>query len=381
MSKNFKYAAILFLIFTSLFFGKCASAQLYHSDGANKDELIRLLFQYGREVYNRGVDPQEASYVFQRILDLDCYHVGAQEFLGKIQEKYPNVSIRVHGCLDSKEQIDVVSAPVAKRPAKKTASSLRQERILSANKLGSTDLDASASEDQPNDEMFHSSTPLYAYSQPIVLDIPLPTGLSESIPEASLAAALQKTHESVEKAQALSMESYSNIYSKGLEKDCEKIRLLNSQLLQEIRDVEAQLTEKDKVIVGMQEQLAVYSQRDSASYASIAKDQKELIRIQQGNIDYLQKELDDVKEQVLVGGRDAEPNLAALRQQIADSELSVKENEMRFETKNREAQLLQKQLGEMQEQLQLVKKILSEKNDIITSLRDELESIKLESGK
>lgn len=41
--------------------------------------------------------------------------------------------------------------------------------------------------------------------------------------------------------------------------------------------------------------------------------------------------------------------------------------------------MLQRQLGELQEQLRLVKKILGEKNDTIKVLQEEIETIKAEN--
>lgn len=378
MYHNFRYIVLLSIIFLGLLLGKGASAQIYHNEVSFKDSLIQMLFQYGREVYYRGLDPQEASYVFQRILTLDCDHIGAQEFLDKIHEKYPDITIRIQGCVEDVQPDIPSTAPVLKTKKKTIVPTLREERMHSANNLNINDDDALDAEEHVNNEIINRSTPLFAYSKPILVGSNLTEGTNE-VADSNIATSIKSTPLGGDETD-LVVSTDPSTFSQVLTKDCEQLHNKNIELNKEITALESQISEKDVIITDMQSQLAQYRDRDSASYAAIANDQRDLIRIQQGNIDYLQKELDDVKEQMLLSDHESDPARVAMHKEIANSQLLAKEKEMHLEAKNREAQLLQKQLGEMQEQLQLVKKILSEKNEIINSLRDELESIKLESG-
>jgi hypothetical protein len=380
MSPFYRYIIILSIVFSGVFSGKVTSAQIYHSDVSFKDSLIQLLFQYGREVYYRGIDPQEASYVFQRILTLECSHNGAQDYLGKIHDKYPEVSIKIQGCREINQQSKISPTRDEKNLKENKVPSLRKDRMLSGTNLNISDVIVIDEENTGENEIINRSTPLYAYSNPILID-PNPTDISYSLTESTISSSINNVHSKSGQDSTGVIKPVLNKYDHGLTTDCEHLQGMNDQLHRDITALESQIREKDVIITGIENELAKYKGMDSASYAAIASDQRDLIRIQQGNIDYLQKELDDVKEQVLYSGRDSDPAIVAMHKEIANSQLLAKENEMHLEAKNREAQLLQKQLGEMQEQLQLVKRILSEKNDIINSLRDELESIKLESGK
>ena len=362
MFQYFKHIFVCFIFVSALLIGHPAPAQMYYPEVTFKDSLIQLLYQYGREVYYRGVDPQEASFVFQRVLVLDCSHDGAQEFLSKIQNKYPNISIRVHGCSDAQK---------AEFPSDSTDVNVRAKDFLKtppSDKLSFVDSAKHTQPDLPVKDAVapnHRATPLMAYSEPILEEFSTPKSV------------LPLADDTVPSSIIGSRESYVS----GLSDDCEQLRISHQKLKNEIAGFEAQINAKDQVITQYQKKIADYQDRDGASYASIAQDQKDLIRIQQGNIDYLQKELAEAKEQVLTNKFEGNPAYEAMHREIANSQLMAKEKEMSLEAKNREAQGLQKQLGELQEQVQLVKKILTEKNDIIKSLEDQLESLKQESGK
>src|ERR1041385_5992675 len=91
----FKRVALFVLL--SFFAYPSVNAQV-SQNSTLKDELVEYLYQYGKEIFYRGVDPQEASFVLQRALVLNCHHQGAQAFLNKVHQKYPSVSVRVWGC-------------------------------------------------------------------------------------------------------------------------------------------------------------------------------------------------------------------------------------------------------------------------------------------
>ena len=363
MFQYFKHIFVSFIFVSALLISHPAPAQMYYPEVTFKDSLIQLLYQYGREVYYRGVNPQEASFVFQRILVLDCNHDGAQEFLSKIQNKYPNISIRVHGCSDAQKAefpSDSTDVNVRAKDFLKTSPSDKLSVIDSTNQYTQSNLPF-------EDVVIYKprSTPLMAYSEPILEEF----GTQKSV--------LPLTDDTVPSSIIGSQESYVS----GLSDDCEQLRISHQKLQNEIAGLEAQIKDKDQVIGQYQKKISDYQGRDGASYAAIARDQKDLIRIQQGNIDYLQNELAEAKEQVLTNKFEGNPAYDEMHREIANSQLMAKEKEMSLEAKNREAQQLQKQLGELQEQVQLVKKILTEKNDIIKSLEDQLESLKQESGK
>ena len=364
--------AILFL------FGRPAFAQIRYPEFTFKDSLVQTLFQYGREVYYRGIDPQEAAFVFQRILILDCRHGGAQEFLGKIKDKYPDVSIRIIGCSQDQEITESVTSDTLDMPEEAEESSLRHERRLAGSR---TDIPEAAgsqraisSERTPSSQKLDiRATPLRAFSEPIGIEALTPqeqleaTGPIDNFPiiEPSLSS---------EPKLGFKDENY------GISKDCEKLRTLNGQLGMEISQLKQQIQLKDDAILRYQKEIAsIHGTGGDPSYALISQDQRDLIRVQQENIDYLEKELAEARAQTFGNRFEADPAYNDMRRQIAGAQLAAKENEMNLEVKYREAQLLQKQLVELQEQLRLVKKILSEKNDIIKSLQDDLETLKIES--
>lgn len=375
MFKCFRYIFVCFLFVSVVLIGRPVSAQVYYPDVTFKDSLIQLLYQYGREVYYRGVDPQEASFVFQRILALDCNHDGAQEFLSKIQDKYPNISIRIHGCSDvQKVMLSLDSTDDSARAEDVRATSLSdQPSVVDATRYAPMDLSADNAV-APH----HHATPIMAYSEPILEEFSTqePVLLTADDAVSSSIIGPQQTNNN-QPDEMLSNAPKS--YVSGLSADCEQLKISHQKLQNEIAGFEAQIKTKDQMITTYQRQIASYQTRDGASYASIAQDQKDLIRIQQGNIDYLQKELDEAKEQIATNRFETNPAYDAMHREIAKSQLMAKEKEMNLEAKNREAQQLQKQLGELQEQVQLVKKILSEKNDIIKSLEEQLGFAKLES--
>lgn len=358
---NMKQYVRSVLLSVLLLAGSPVQAQIYYPEVTFKESLTRLLFQYGREVFYRGVDPQEASYVFQRIILLDCDHHGAQEFLAKIAEKYPEVSIKIRNCSQVKPQ-----QKFTKTVEFKNADNEEDLVVKSEEKyLPGPHVPALIREDmrlKPNKEPDMS---VLIGSEPVETDFALTEGSQTD----------DLTRSAFERVDELANELKESIsMSNSLNRDCDLLRSANLKLQNEVLELNTQIRLKDAMIVELQEQLMVYKDRDSVSFASIAEDQQNLIRIQQGNIDYLQKELDDVKEQMLNDSIHDDPDYSAIRNELAASQLLLQENETLLEAKNKEAFLLQKQLGELQEQLRLVKKILVEKNEIIKSLQEEIES-------
>lgn len=355
-------------------FGGSAFAQIRYPEFTFKDSLVQTLFQYGREVYYRGIDPQEAAFVFQRILILDCRHSGAQEFLGKIKGKYPNISIRIVGCSQNEEIADSLSADTLDMPKEAEKSTLRRERRLAASRTAVDSQRDMLSDRTSYDQRIDiRATPLRAFSEPIGIEALTPqeqleaTGPIDNFP-------IINPSLSSEPKFGFKDENY------GISEDCEKLRSLNEHMGIEIAQLKQQIQVKEDAILRYQKEIAsIHGADGDPSYALISQDQKDLIRVQQENIDYLEKELAEARAQTFGNSFESHPGYNDMRRQIAGSQLAAKENEMNLEVKNREAQLLQKQLGELQEQLRLVKKILSEKNDIIKSLQDELETLKIES--
>lgn len=353
----FQSVLILLLLIT----GSPAYSQIYHPEVTFKESLTKLLFQYGKEVYYRGIDPQEASYVFQKIILLDCNHHGAQEFLTKIHEHYPNVYIKITNCSQANKNENFTTQALVKNSNSDDDLVLNEEKYLPGSHLP-----ALIREDRglKGNKGYQEMSALIG-SEPVETD--------------AATAEVSQEHPSMAVLPADSTESSSMAGS--LDKDCEALRSANLKLQNEVMELNAQMRLKDATIIQLQEQLAVYKDRDSVSFASIAEDQQNLLRIQQGNIDYLQRELDDVKDQVLKGNIQDDPAYLDLHKELASSQLELQEKETLLESKNKEALLLQKQLGEYQEQLRLVKKILIEKNDMIKSLQEEIDSIKSEDKK
>ncbi|MBL8013545.1 MAG: hypothetical protein JNN05_06815 [Candidatus Omnitrophica bacterium] len=340
-----------------------AYSQIYHPEVTFKDSLTQLLFQYGREVYYRGVDPQEASYVFQRIILLDCDHHGAQEFLTKIHDRYPNVSIKIRNCSQVAKNKEVAVLPQAEN----NASDTDFQPINEAKYIPGSHSPALIREDSGLKEAKGYNMDTLIGSEPIDTHV-APTTLSQDEPTVTTPDTQDFSLNPLESKPMMN----------SLDKDCDTLRSANLKLQNEVIELNTQIRLKDAMIVQLQEQLAIYKDRDSVSFASIAEDQQNLIRIQQGNIDYLQKELDDVKNQVLKGNIHDDPAYLDLRNDLASAQLELQEKETLLEAKNKEAFLLQKQLGENQEQLRLVKKILVEKNEIIKSLQEEIDSLNSE---
>jgi hypothetical protein len=256
-------------------------AQLRYQSSSLKNALVEYLYQYGKETFYRGVDPQEASFILQRALVLDCDHRGAQAFLNKVHSKYPDVSVRIWGC--EKEE------PAAVTAVEPPENSLRAARIA---ETGRGDL-------------------------------------------------RQDVQEAEEKVDAL----------------------------------EEDLDVKEQVIADYKEELSAKKSQAEPSrdleYATLAQDQKDLIRIQQNNIDYLKNELVEAKKQMQTGAPD---NHAYLKQQmdLAAADLEAHEQKLVVEDKEVEAKDLRKKLTDLQEQLALVQKLVDEKNRTIESLEQEL---------
>ncbi len=374
MFKHFRYSLICLVCVSAFIAGRPSHAQIRYPEVTFKDSLIQMLFQYGREVYLRGVDPQEAAFVFQRILVLDCRHDGAQEFLDKIRDKYPNVSIKILGCSEEDQAVESENSERLEMTEEVRPSSLREERRLAAGQaitlaVPDVNSDASISFDQKNIR----ATPLRAFSEPMGIDTLTPqeqledTGSVDNFPI-------------IEPSFATDPLGGPKDEMTGISEDCDQLRTMNTQLANEITQLKDQIQVKDDAIVRYQKEIAsIHGDSTDPSYALISQDQKDLIRVQQENIDYLEKELAEARAQVSASRSDENPDFKNMRREIASAQLTAKEHEMNLEARNREAQLLQRQLSELQEQLRLVKQILSEKNDIIKSLQDELEALRLES--
>lgn len=379
MSRQIKRTVICFILVLTAWIGRPASAQIYHPEVTFKDSLVRLLFQYGREVYYRGLDPIEAASVFQKILVLDCHHDGAQDFIAKIQKRYPKMVITVTGCSEAEAKalaakisdINIEVPPATVHPLKEY-SPLDRKDSLYVEEIQDETVSA------PKMKFDNRSTPVFAYSKPLTdfVSPELSQGESEPIQPSSIIM----IHEDQEPTfEVLSVVEPPTGYLPGLSRDCEEIKALNNKLEKEIGALKAQLQFKESIISDYQRQITALRDGDSTSYAAIVKEQKELIRIQQDNIDYLQDELSHSKAVMMADTFEANPAYEAMHREIASSNLKVHEKEMDLEAKNREAQMLQRQLGELQEQLRLVKKILGEKNDTIKVLQEEIETIKAEN--
>lgn len=374
MFKLFRYSLICLICVSAFLAGRPAYAQIRYQEVTFKDSLIQMLFQYGREVYLRGVDLQEAAFVFQRILVLDCRHDGAQEFLEKIRNKYPNVSIKVFGCSEEEQADELADSVGLEIPEVVKPNSLRKERRLAAGQaVDSAAPDAIAEVSFTAKPKDIRATPLRAFSEPLGIDSLTPQDQLEIV-------------ESVDNFPIIDHSFATDPLSgpkdeiTGISEDCEQLRTMNTQLANEITQLKDQIQVKDDAIVRYQKEIAsIHGDSTDASYALISQDQKDLIRVQQENIDFLEKELAEARAQVSASRSDENPDFKKMRREIASAVLTAKENEMNLEARNREAQLLQRQLSEQQEQLRLVKQILSEKNDIIKSLQDELEALRLES--
>jgi hypothetical protein len=251
-----------------------AYAQIMYHNSSLKNALVEYLYQYGKEIFYRGTDPQEASFVFQRALVLDCSHQGAQAFLNKLHLKHPEVSVRIWGCA-AKE--DVASVPDA------------------------GDGSVAAAEDMK---------------------------------------ALSKDYEDAE----------------------DQMDALETELQAKDQTAQARDTKPAAEDAG----------QDEVAYATLAKDQTDLIKIQQGNIDFLKSELAEAKKQLKSGV--AESDYLKTQIDIAASGLDAQEQKMAVAAKDEESQDLRQRLNELQEQLALVQKIVDDKNRTIETLERELKS-------
>lgn len=312
-----KYLKVLFLCLFVIGFNRSVQAQAYYRDITLKESLVNVLYQYGKETYYRGIDPQGASFVFQRVLVLDCHHQGAQAFLDKIHYKYPEVSIRIQGCSD----VD----------SKTTA------------------------EDSLEDEMNKES------------DAPGVPSFEVTSDDESAADDLTEAPQAQDRLNL----------STAISKDYDQLRKEYQELQGEITSLEKDIKKKDSVIAGYKEQLSAHTTDQSASYASIAEDQKDLIRIQQSNLDYLKSELAEAKQNQAVGAvlvDDEKYN--AMHHEIADSHLTAEEKQMDLNAKDAETKTLQAQLEDLEEQLRLIQEIVNQKNALIQSLEEEIKSVK-----
>ncbi len=291
MLKRILVLAVLF----ALSLTPSVRAQITYKDSSLKDALVEYLYQYGKETFYRGVNPQEASFILQRALVLDCAHPGAQAFLNKIKEKHPEVSVRVQGCAER----EPVVAEVAENP-------LRTARTAVTDRL-------------PDEE--------------------------------AKARALKR--------EVANAEDQMNSLSQDLKEKDKVIDDYQSQLRSE-RQVEEEAAPQQEASAG-----------DDVRYSKIANDQKDLIRIQQNNIDYLKNELAEAKKQVRTGVV-AEDEYAKSRLEIADSGLDAYEQKTAVAVKDEETRDLRQRLNDLQEQLALVQKIVDEKNRTIEELQREL---------
>jgi hypothetical protein len=285
----FKRIVVSVVVLLSLGFSPSAHAQILYANSSLKNALVEYLFQYGKEIFYQGVDPQEASFVLQRALVLDCHHQGAQAFLNKLHRKYPEVSVRVWGCADE-ETVPAVTQEI-------------------------------------------SSTPPPAAQEP---------------------------------QKPVSTEKAADTKDQALRRDYQKAANQMDALERDIKDKDDRIAR-----LNAQKKAAVKDNTDDIAYANIARDQNDLIRIQQGNIDYLKSELAETKKQLQGGGA---PDSAFTKTQIelADSGLDAQEHKMAADAKDEEARDLRQRLNDLQEQLALVQKIVDEKNRTIESLEKEL---------
>ena len=286
MVKYFKVVLICFLIVGS---NSSAQAQAFYRDSTLKDSLVNTLFQYGKETFYRGLEPQKASFIFQRILVLDCGHPGAQSFLKNIHQKYPQVSIKIQGCAEA------------------------------------------GTEDIPSSE-----------ETPPVTQLPTNDAPSDPIAQNS-----------------------------------DQLRQSYQELPKELSQLEDKAKEKDVPISDDQHQRGISQGDEAASYEAIAKDQKDLIRIQQGNIEYLKNELAEIKNDRAAGAvLDDDKKYSAMHREIADSHLTTEEKQMDLNVKDSETKTLRAQLDDLEQQLQLVQEIVNQKNAVIQSLQEELKAVK-----
>ncbi len=265
---------VIFLVI-SLLPVPCAQAQ-----SSLKSALVEYLYQYGKEIFYRGNNPQEASFVFQRALVLECDHEGAKAFLNKLHKKYPSVSIREWGCAE------------------------KQPEFVA---------DEDAAEEAP---------------------------------------------------EAVSAEA------SDLNRDFEEAENQMNALAEE-------LEEKDAVIKRYRTKLENRNSGEDAgddvAYSTLAKDQTDLIKIQQDNIDSLKNELAEVKKQ-LKSGKAGDDAYARSQIDIAASGLDAQEQRMAAAAKDVESQDLRQRLTDLQEQLALIQKIVDDKNRTIETLEKELKT-------
>lgn len=374
MLKHIKFSLIFLICVSALMVGRPVFAQVRYPEVTLRDSLIQMLFQYGREVYHRGIDPQEAAFVFQRILVLDCRHNAAQEFLKKIRDKYPNISIKILGCSKEEQTAEIAESAEFEVPENVQPSSLRQERRLaSVTAVTPASVDMIADASIPSNQIIIRATPLNAFSKPLEVEALTQqeklesTGSIDNFPI-------------IEPSLSVDPLGGSGDDMAVITEDCDHLRKTKTQLVNEITQFKDQIQAKDDAIIRYQKEItSIHGESTDASYALISQDQRDLIRLQQENIDYLEKELAEARAQLTANSSEEAPKNKQMRHEIAKAYLTAKENEMNLESRNREAQLLQRQLSELQEQLRLVKQILSEKNAIIESLQDDLEALRIES--
>ncbi len=310
MAKYLKVVVSCFLIAGPSNF---AHAQAFYRDVTFKESLVQVLYQYGKEAFYRGIDPQGASYVFQRVLVLNCSHQGAQAFLNKIHYKHPDVSIKVWGCEKAEADADL---PDAKNKMSVVVSAGHASRFAEVSSEGEV-TDDPASEEQP-------------------------AGKSEDPAE-----------------------------------DNDKLKQSYQNLQEEISHLENKAKEKDSVIAEYQQQLGSGKGDEDASYETIAQDQKDLIRIQQSNIDFLKSELAEAKKsRASATALNDDEKYGTMRREIAGSDLAAQEKQMDLLAKDVETRTLKAQLEDLEEQLRLVQEIVHQKNALIQSLETEVMAIK-----
>ncbi|GEM_PF-4974152 len=321
MAKHLKIFFCLF--FVAAGFSSPAHAQVFYRDVTLKESLVSVLYQYGKETFYRGIDPQGASFTFQRILVLNCGHHGAQAFLDKIHHKYPDVTIKIRGC----SEVDA-------KNIESVSSSVEEQQETAASAEAAPSFEATASDDQ-------SATNDSAVSEEPLSD--------------------------VSQAADISTDAFQ---------DYDQLRRSYQKLQDDLSRLDHEIKEKDSVISDYQKQLRGSKGDQTVSYAAIAQDQKDLIRIQQGNIDYLKNELAEAKKHTGVGAViDDDEKYGVMHREIAGSNLTAQEKAMDLIAKDNEAKILQEQLEELEEQLRLVQEIVKEKNALIQSLQEELKAV------
>ena len=316
------------------------------------DVLPEVLYQYGKSLYYRS-QWSEAVVVFQKILKIDSHHQGALSFLKKIHATNPQISMPEY------EQ----SLKTMEEEHKNSEKEIPQSTAAKEESKDIEEINLKETEEQENPGEYEAR----------VGEL---NGQMDEINSKALALVESKKAPSNEQAASGHDSMKSDEYGK-------QVVMLADQL----ERMDQFVNQKNQMIDQLQKELAdtkesLNSMKQDNPQDSDLKDQQiddchALLDSKDQSITQLKNKIVDLqKEHSNLPAQKPTADISAqtknLRDQLADKQLELQENAINLEQKSKNLMTLQEKFDDVQMRLELVQKIIEDKNAQIQQLQEDL---------